>query len=325
MTPDELKAYLLHTMRMSHVYQPVMIKRMLLNGGAAEAEEIAKDLLQNDQSQVEYYTMRVNQMVGMVLRNNGIVTKEKNRYALKSATPFTEEEIRDLVSICDGRINAYMQKRGMEIWDHRRRNRQPIDGSTRYQVLNRAHNVCELCGISSEVRALEVDHIIPKNHGGPDALENYQALCYQCNANKRDTDRTDFRKRSSIFEQREEACVFCSPDRKPIAENTLAIGLEDKFPVTDGHSLFIPKRHFSSYFEVTQPEINAIHQLIAQRREDLLAKDRSISGFNIGINQGTDAGQTVMHLHVHLIPRRKGDMNDPRGGVRHVIPERGKY
>ncbi|MFM7309465.1 MAG: HIT domain-containing protein, partial [Flavobacteriales bacterium] len=219
----------------------------------------------------------------------------------------------------------YMRRRGMEIWDHRRRNRQPIEGSIRYQVLERAHHRCELCGVSAEIRALEVDHIVPKNWGGEDALHNYQALCYQCNSAKRDTDDTDFRNRNTIFDHREEYCVFCQHDKKIIAENNLALAFYDKYPVTVGHTLIIPKRHFDSYFDITPAELNAIHQLIQQQRQLLLDSDTSITGFNIGINQGSDAGQTIFHLHVHLIPRRHGDMENPKGGVRHVIPEKGKY
>jgi ATP adenylyltransferase len=325
MTFTQLKQYLQQTMRMSHVYQPVMIRRLLLNGGVADTQAIAKDLVQHDESQIEYYMLRVDQMVGVVLRKNKVVTKDKKSYHLPDFESYTPEEQAEIIAICEQRIEEYMTKRGMDIWDHRRRNRKPIDGSIRYQVLERAHNRCELCGVSSEIRALEVDHIVPKNWGGEDVLHNYQALCYQCNANKRDTDDTDFRNRPALFEKREEYCLFCGIDRGVIMENNLAIAFYDKYPVTEGHTLIIPKRHFESYFDITQAELNAIQQLIQQQRSALLEKDSSITGFNIGINQGEDAGQSIFHLHVHLIPRRKGDMENPKGGVRHVIPDKGKY
>ena len=321
----ELKYYLERTMRMSHVYQPVMIRRLILNGGEADNKTIAKDLVQHDESQIEYYMLRVDQMVGLVLRRNKVVIKEHKSYHLPDLDSFTKEEQAEIIAICERRIEDYMTKRGMEIWDHRRRNRTPVDGSIRYQVLNRAHNRCELCGISSEFKALEVDHIIPKNWGGEDSLHNYQALCYQCNAAKRDTDDTDFRNRSQMFEERERYCLFCGKVDGIIQQNELAIAFYDKFPVTEGHTLIIPKRHFDSYFDITQPELNAIHHLIQEQRNALIGSDSSITGFNIGVNQGEVAGQSVFHLHFHLIPRRKGDMENPKGGVRHVIPERGKY
>ncbi|MFM7814600.1 MAG: HNH endonuclease, partial [Flavobacteriales bacterium] len=257
MTFIELKDYLEHKMRMSHVYQPVMIRRLLLNGGEADTSAIAKDLVQHDESQIEYYMMRVDRMVGVVLRRNQVVTKDKRKYILKNFSDYTTQEQQEIISICEYRIEEYMRRRGMEIWDHRRRNRQPIEGSIRYQVLERAHHRCELCGVSAEIRALEVDHIVPKNWGGEDALHNYQALCYQCNSAKRDTDDTDFRNRNTIFDHREEYCVFCQHDKKIIAENNLALAFYDKYPVTVGHTLIIPKRHFDSYFDITQAELNA--------------------------------------------------------------------
>jgi diadenosine tetraphosphate (Ap4A) HIT family hydrolase len=89
--------------------------------------------------------------------------------------------------------------------------------------------------------------------------------------------------------------------------------------------LVIPKRHAADYFELHQPEVNAIQALINKCRLDLMEDDNTITGFNIGMNCGEDAGQTVFHCHVHLIPRRKGDMEEPKGGVRGVIPNKRTY
>jgi diadenosine tetraphosphate (Ap4A) HIT family hydrolase len=89
--------------------------------------------------------------------------------------------------------------------------------------------------------------------------------------------------------------------------------------------LVIPKRHAADYFELHQPEFNAIQALINKCRQDLMEDDNTITGFNVGMNCGEDAGQTVFHCHVHLIPRRKGDMDEPKGGVRHIIPDKGYY
>jgi diadenosine tetraphosphate (Ap4A) HIT family hydrolase len=110
-----------------------------------------------------------------------------------------------------------------------------------------------------------------------------------------------------------------------VDENSLAYVVRDGFPVTQYHSLFIPKRHVMDYFGLTQPEINAIHQLITIQKEYLDKLDTSIDGYNIGMNCGETAGQSVWHCHVHLIPRRKGDVDSPKGGVRHVIPNKGHY
>jgi ATP adenylyltransferase len=95
--------------------------------------------------------------------------------------------------------------------------------------------------------------------------------------------------------------------------------------VTELHTLVIPKRHTPTYFDLFEPERRAINQLLDKLRTETVTKDASVSGFNIGINNGDTAGQTVGHAHVHLIPRRKGDVQDPTGGVRGVIPGKAAY
>ena len=121
-------------------------------------------------------------------------------------------------------------------------------------------------------------------------------------------------------------CVFCNLDESRIEiENDLALSFKDLYPVTDGHTLVIPKRKVQSIFDLTEEETAAMFELLHLQKEDLKNKDSSITGFNIGINDGEDAGQTIMHCHIHLIPRRSGDMEDPRGGVRGVIPEKQSY
>ncbi|MEY4128106.1 MAG: hypothetical protein RL737_2295, partial [Bacteroidota bacterium] len=117
-----LAEYLSKRMRMSHVYQPVMIMKLLSNDGKAKADEIALDLVQNDLSQVEYYTERVNQMVGKVLRNNQIVVKEGGEYQLIGFEELSDDERQKLIELCATKINEYKEKRGMLIWDHRRKN-----------------------------------------------------------------------------------------------------------------------------------------------------------------------------------------------------------
>ena len=121
-------------------------------------------------------------------------------------------------------------------------------------------------------------------------------------------------------------CVFCNLDESRIEiENDLALSFKDLYPVTNGHTLVIPKRKVQSFFDLTEAETAAMFELLHLQKEDLKNKDSSITGFNIGINDGEDAGQTIMHCHIHLIPRRSGDMEDPRGGVRGVIPEKQSY
>jgi diadenosine tetraphosphate (Ap4A) HIT family hydrolase/5-methylcytosine-specific restriction endonuclease McrA len=322
----KLKEFVLNKMRMSHVYQPVMIKSLLDNKGKLDVEDIAKEILNYDLSQVEYYENITHNMVGKVLRSHNIVSRNKDWYELSEYAKLSKEEKKEIIDICNKKIEAYITKRGIDIWEHRRRNRHPVPGSIRYEVLKRAHYRCELCGISAEEKALEVDHITPKNAGGKDSIHNYQALCYTCNSQKRDLDDTDFREFSHKFKHRDEKCIFCIlSDRKIKYENNLAIAIEDKYPVTKHHLLIIPKRHAIDYFELVQAEINAINEILIKAKKDLTKKDSLITGFNIGINNGVDAGQTIFHCHVHLIPRRKNDVIDPTGGIRNIITGNGNY
>jgi len=124
----------------------------------------------------------------------------------------------------------------------------------------------------------------------------------------------------------ENTCLFCDiPKERVIAENEHAYAIRDGFPVTEGHSLIIPKRHVEDYFGLTEVELLACDSLLKIIKKETLESDSSIEGFNIGMNSGLVAGQTIFHCHIHLIPRRAGDVENPRGGVRHVIPGKGNY
>lgn len=121
-------------------------------------------------------------------------------------------------------------------------------------------------------------------------------------------------------------CLFCNISKERIIlENDLAYAIHDGFPVTEMHSLIIPKRHIYDYFDLTKDELFACDQLIKSLKESILISDSSINGFNIGMNSGISAGQTIFHCHIHLIPRRSGDVVNPRGGVRNIIPGKGSY
>jgi ATP adenylyltransferase len=121
-------------------------------------------------------------------------------------------------------------------------------------------------------------------------------------------------------------CFFCClPPSRILRESRTCLVIHDGYPVTNLHTLIIPKTHTETYFDLSPEERKDIEAHLEEERKIILSTDESVSGFNIGINCGEDAGQTVMHCHIHLIPRRKGDIDDPRGGVRGVIPAKRIY
>jgi ATP adenylyltransferase len=324
----ELAEFIEVKMRMSHIYQPVMLMTLLENDGRCHESNIANDLVSHDQSQIEYYTNITNNMVGKVLRNHEVVSRNKdtNEYLLADYDLLTLTECEHLIELCKKRLDEFIIDRGDAIFDHRRKSSGYISGTIKYEILKRAKFRCELCGISADNKALEVDHIVPRNKGGTDDQSNLQSLCYSCNAMKRDRDDTDFRAIRESYEYRDKGCIFCKIDQdKVISENELSYVIHDCFPVTELHTLIIPKRHVGTYFELSQAEINACNQLINIAKDEIENDDSNVDGFNIGINNGKSAGQTIFHCHIHLIPRRSGDIDNPRGGIRHTIPEKGYY
>ncbi len=124
-----------------------------------------------------------------------------------------------------------------------------------------------------------------------------------------------------------EDCIFCNKTNCKVISSTkhFFIIRDTAYPVTKHHTLIITNRHVDDYFDLNKEEINDLDEILKNQKRELKQLDKEISAFNIGVNIGRDAGQSIMHCHIHLIPRRKGDVEDPRGGVRGVIPEKQKY
>ncbi|HVC12206.1 MAG TPA: HIT family protein [Burkholderiales bacterium] len=120
------------------------------------------------------------------------------------------------------------------------------------------------------------------------------------------------------------ACIFCQPEREIIAANARALAVFDKFPVSPGHALVLPRRHVASLWELDPEEYAQCFALVRELHPFLEARFRP-DGYNVGVNQGQAAGQSVWHAHIHVIPRFAGDNPDPLGGVRNVIPRKGRY
>ena len=131
----------------------------------------------------------------------------------------------------------------------------------------------------------------------------------------------------SMENESRSGCRFCGDkvETRMIAEEGAVIAIRDKYPVTNLHTLILPRRHVSDYFDFTPEEREDTDRLLRSLREAIRKEDQFVTGFNVGVNCGLSAGQTIMHAHIHLIPRRDGDIPNPRGGVRGVIPAKMDY
>ena len=125
-----------------------------------------------------------------------------------------------------------------------------------------------------------------------------------------------------------EDCAFCqiinNEKQGILAQNALAFSIRDGYPVSEGHSLIIPCRHVGSFFDISSDECKALFELLDNVKIEL-DKQHSPDAYNIGINDGMQAGQTLQYLHIHLIPRYQGDIDDPRGGIRWLFPHKAQY
>ena len=324
MTYDELVDFIEHRMTMSHVYQPVLIRSLVDAGGKATLRQLAQAFLVQDESQLLYYEDRIKKMPFSVLKKHGVVEREGDLVSL-TTKKLTLQQKAHVRMLCEKRLQEFVTKRGLSVWDYRLLESDPVPDSLRYEVLKNAHGRCALCGVTSKERPLQVDHIKPRWKGGTNAIENLQALCDECNRAKSNRDSTDFR-----IETTSEAvpdCDFCEPkiDGRVVEECESVVAIQDKYPVTQGHLLVLPRRHTADLFEMVERERIDANNLLRILRTRIQREDSTVTGFNLGMNCGEDAGQTVMHAHIHLIPRRRGDTARPLGGVRGVIPDRMWY
>jgi diadenosine tetraphosphate (Ap4A) HIT family hydrolase len=311
-------------MRMSHIYQPLLIKGLIEAGGTSTIRQMALTFLTQDESQILYYEDILKKMPIKVLSKHGVIARNGDLVELQTKKLSFEQKA-ELKKICEEKLQQYIASRGLSIWDYRLLDTEPVPDSLRYRVLKDAKGRCALCGVTKNESPLDVDHIIPRSKGGKTVYENLQILCAKCNRSKRNKDDTDFR--GIITGDFEDDCTFCKAGRSGnvLLENDHVFAISDAYPVTKGHTLVIPKRHIADYFEMFELERTAANDLIRVRCSNLLNTDSSIDGYNIGVNSGESAGQTIFHTHLHLIPRRRGDTRKPRGGVRGVIPSKMDY
>lgn len=324
MTFEKLKNFIQNQMRMSHVYQPLLIRTLIDAGGSATLRQLAQSFVIQDESQLLFYEKRIKEMPVKVLKKHGIIDYKESLVRL-NVRKLSLEQKAFLRMLCEQKLQEYITRRGLTIWDYRLLDTAPVPDDVRYQVFKDSDGRCELCGATKKERPLHVDHIIPRNKGGKNDIENLQILCDKCNCTKGDKDTTDYR--NSISPKQISDCPFCLDHIKDhiIEKNDSVVAIQDSYPVSHGHTLILPVRHTPDYFSMTTRERNDCEKLLRVLKNRIGRSDESVTGFNVGMNCGESAGQTIPHAHIHLIPRRTGDTSSPRGGVRGVIPAKMSY
>ena len=226
--------------------------------------------------------------------------------------------------LCERRLQDFVSKRGLGVWDYRLLESDPGARQPAVRGPEGRQRTLRLCGITKEERPLQVNHIKPRSRGGTNAFENLQALSGRMQpCEKRQGYGPDFP--GGVEDRAVADCDFCLPSITGRVIGPRLRRWRSTFPVTQGHLLVLPRRHTTDMFSMVERERIDANNLLRILRCRIQRDDPTVTGFNIGTNCGEAAGQSVMHAHIHLIPRRRGDVAEPRGGVRGVIPGRMAY
>ena len=185
-----LQDFIGRQMRMSHVYQPLLIRLLLESGGKATVRQLARGFAAEDAAQISYYETRIKQMPLPVLKRHGVITKDGDLVSL-DVDQLSFKEVVSLQAECNRHIADFLTTRGQEAWTGMIE-AAPVADSVRFDVLRR-DRVCQLCGAGRSDAVLEVDHVVPRSKGGSNEPDNLQVLCRTCNRGKSNRDDTDFR------------------------------------------------------------------------------------------------------------------------------------
>lgn len=295
---SRLEHFIKKEMSMTHIYQPVMIKKLLESGNRATKVDIAKEFVDLDNSLLKYYEGRVMTWPKITLTKHKIVRYKKNVFTLL-LEDITEKQRKRLIELCDLRTDEYVEKFQNRIGIKKTRN--PISSSIRYDIIAKAKGICVACGITGQKRQLDVDHIVPLNVGGTNDPCNLQVLCSRCNRQKRDRDKTDFVRWHKRLKHKNPGCGLCKAT--PVQSNTLASTIPSDIPDADLHHLVYPHRHVSSFFDLIPAEKSHCIALLDSLKKDIVETDRTISGFQVSFDSRLEPGRHA-HCHINVVPTR---------------------
>ena len=295
---ETLKRFITEKMRMTEVYQPLVIRTLIENGGSASTRQLALAVLPYDTSQIEYYEVIMKRWPKETLKKHDIISYKRGEFALNAdVTLLSEDQRKELTSLCTQKIQGFLdaklaRQQKIKIPTH-------ITGLMRYEVLKRAKGRCVLCGVTKEERALDVDHIVPRSLGGKTESSNLQALCYVCNRSKRNLDDTDFR--NSITPSKNPDCRLCDPVQSVIVQNIRSFALTEEGNSPKENIIVVPKRHVGSFFDLDQQEVNDCYALLRQQRNSLSNEHANVK-FEISVNEIQNYGHENFHTYISLIP-----------------------
>ena len=291
---ESLEKFIKVDMKMTHIYQPIMIKTLLESkDNKANKEEIARQFLGIDRAQIEYYKKIVGRWPHTTLKNHNIIeyNKKGQEYTLL-LDDITNEQRERLMELCDLRLKEFIDK-DPAIRRLRELDKRSMSGSIRYDILAKSKGVCVACGVSSLKESIHIDHIIPINAGGKDHPDNMQALCYKCNTQKRDRDDTNFMLWHKRLQFRKPKCDMCTTDVKYDIENNLAYCVLSK---ADKPSIVAPKRHVGSFLEMIEAERSLCITLVDRAVNYLKVHNNEIKDVEVAFDIPSE------HYSISIIP-----------------------
>lgn len=294
-----LKQFLKTDMKMTHIYQPLMIKKLLESGNTASTEDVARVFVNNDPTLLGYYKKVVMRWPRNTLTKHQIISYKRGKFTLL-LNDTTPEQKQRLIELCTIKVSEYVDK--FRDRYGAKAPRKYISGTSAYIIFSKSKGVCVACGKTSANAELVVDHILPVNRGGKTEYSNLQALCRTCNAEKRDTDDVDFITWQKRLKYRKTGCYLCHP--KPIASNAMAFAVRARRPEAELHSLVVPKRHARTFFDLIPAEKQHCMGLIDLLTSGIRREDKTVNGFSVGFDAIPATVDEMMHYHINVIPRR---------------------